>query len=142
MRIAIVGGSSYVEEDLEGFLVALYAKHPHATIVTGSATRSCEPAVRQRCHQLGFRTETPEPNHVAYGDEAMACQVNDILIGADAIVTVGSKGGSRAKIAETIWKRCHAWRKNPIPMHNIAAEVKTKATPKQRAKKPQAQLAA
>ncbi len=142
MRIAVVGGESYVKADLERFLVALYEKHPHATIVTGSATRSCEPFIRQRAHVLGFKVETPEPNYIAFGDEAMACQVNDILIGADVIITVGSKGGGRAKIAETIWKRCHAWRENAIPLHNIAAEVKTKAAPKQKAKKPQAQLAA
>jgi hypothetical protein len=98
--------------------------------------RSCEPRVAEVAHKLGFKTERPEPNHIAFGDAAMDCQVNDICAGADVIVTVGSKTGGRAKLAEVIWKRVHGWRENPIPLHNIAAPApKPKAAPVRRAKK-------
>ncbi|MBA2726498.1 MAG: hypothetical protein H0U53_10950 [Actinobacteria bacterium] len=135
MRIAIVGGANYVKETLDTFLTKLFQKHPGATIVVGSALRSCEPYVREKCHALGFTIITPEPNHVAFGDEAIACQVNDVLLNADVIVTVGSATGGRAKIATDVWKRCHAWRENPIPLHNVAAVVKEKKPVERKAKK-------
>ena len=144
LRIAIVGGASYVQDDLDTFLLTLHAKYPHATIVTGSAMRSCEPHVKDECFKLGFTVEVPEPNHAAFGDEAMLCQVNDVLIDADVIVTVGSPSGGRAKRAAEIHKRVDSCREtwNKRVLHNIAAPTVKKKEKTRRAKKPEAQLAA
>lgn len=137
-RIAVVGGASFSEPELDSFLTALYEKYPWATIVTGSAMRSCEPHVAEYARRLGFAVEQPEPNHYAFGDEAMDCQVNDIVVDADVIVTVGSPTGGRAKRAGEIHKRVDSCREkwNVRTLHNIAAPAKkAKAAPVRRAKK-------
>jgi hypothetical protein len=136
-RIAIVGGQSYVQADLNAFLDALYEKHPYATVVTGSAMRSCEQHVAEYAFRLGFDVSIPDPNYTAFGDEAMDCQVNDVLIDADVIVTVGSKTGGRAKLAAESHKRIDSWREpqNQRVLHNVAAPEKTPTVKKRRATK-------
>ena len=139
-RIAIVGGSSYDQEALDAFLLALAEKYPHASIVTGSAMRSCEEYIAKTCRTLGFDVEVPEPNHFAFGDEAVACQVNDVIADADVIVTVGSPTGGRAKIAADIHKRVDSCREpwNKRVLHNVAAPAKKpKAAKPRQAKKKQ-----
>ena len=140
-RIAVVGGASYNEVALDAFLAALYEKHPYATVVVGTALRSCEQHVAEEAFRLGFTVEQPEVNHKTFGDDAMLCQVNDVLIGADVIVTVGSPSGGRAKRAAEIHKRVDSCREpwNKRVLHNIAAPAKKATAPKPRKAKKKAE---
>lgn len=140
-KIAVVGGQNYIEEDLETFLRAMYEKYPYATVVIGSAHRSAEPHAAKFAFELGFKIERPEPNYMAFGDEAMDCQVNDVVAEADVIVTVGSPTGGRAKRAAEIHKRVDSCREpwNRRVLHNVAAPEKKAAKPKARRAKKKAE---
>ena len=105
-KVAIVGGTPghYVEVALTGFLQKLREKHPHVTIVTGSA-KGAEAQVREWCELVGMKLEVPPVKTEFLGKDAGLLQVCDVLADADAIVIVGTKGGQRAKLATDIHKR-------------------------------------
>ena len=107
-RIAIVGGASYSEAPLLSFLYDLSKKYPSATIVTGSG-RGAEGEVARTCKQLGMTVEIPPIHRKWFGSEAMMCQINDIISGADVIVVVGN--GGRPKQAIDIWHRMNMHRR-------------------------------
>ena len=93
------------------------------------------------------RIEVVASHHVSGGAKARDrpyCQVNEILMGADAIVLV-SEGG-RPKLAQEIWRRIDARREpqNQRPLHKIAyapGPEREKKTPVRKAKKKQEALA-
>ena len=138
-RIAVVGGISFDSQALDRFLLGVAEKYPYATVVTGSA-RGAERHVQDTCTVIGVPVEVPSVND-DFGDEALMCQVNDILLRADVIVTVGTPTGGRAKRAVEIHKRVYAWREewNRVELHNVAlpapTEKKKAANPKRATKR-------
>lgn len=150
LRIGFIGGESYIEADLEAFLLALHQKHPTAIIVTGLG-RGAERVVKTQMEAWGHTVEIP-PLHPEWFAHPLDCQVNDILIASDIIVTIGSPEGSRAKIARAIhrridmlyepWAKSHRMRELGRPLHNVAAPPTKKQKPGRRPSKKQKELIA
>lgn len=145
MKIALVGGTKFLPNEVDRFLLALQEKHPNATLITGEA-RGSEKHAAESARLLGFKVEVPALHPEWYGEEAPLCQINDVLIEADVIVTMGVTTGGRAKRAIEIWKRCDTFNNSdtklknvPMPsartMHHIAAPPKTERSSR-RASKP------
>jgi hypothetical protein len=147
MKIAVIGSGdnraeamSYDAVKLEAFILKLAEKYPHATIVTGNG-RGAEAATKALAQAIGLTVEQPELRDDLYGKAALACQINDVLIGADQIVIVGNATGVRPATAIAIHKRVDfttAYTTRAVrPLHVIAAPPpKKKAAPKRRATKP------
>lgn len=133
-RIAMIGGRDFDGYALDKFLAALYEKYPRAVIVTGSG-QGAERSIAIRAEQVGFTVEIPPVRPELYGSHAGMCQINDVMMGANVIVTVGSPNASRPKRAKEIWNRCdrdmNSW--NCRPYFNTAQPiVTTTAKPKKR----------
>lgn len=143
MRVAVVGGTSYVEAELEEFLYALHSKYPESVVVTGSG-RGAEAATKTLLDAIGHTVEVPVEHPEWYGKASGDCQVNDVLVGATVIVAVGSTTGGRVKIAADIHKRLNTHREpeNKVKLVSVAAPVKEKAAPKRKASKKKELLAA
>jgi len=156
MRIAFLGGTSYDAGALEDFLLALHQKYPDATIVTGNG-RGAEAKVKVQMEAWGHDVIVPTLDNAYSFSDPLACQVNDILLNADIIVTVGSRSAGRAKLAWDIHAR-QTYKKNPQggilktrgqpvpfldpenirPFHNVAApETKPKTATRRATKKPE-----
>jgi len=161
-RIAIVGGTDYVPEELEDFLYALHTKYPDALIITGNG-RGAEKEVQRLLEAIGHTVEIPrlhtefkhketsfsptdhqvgtiiEGDFLIYQDENGKTQHRFISPRADVIIIVGNPDSSRARKATDVWKRMDSWRdeRNRRPLHRVAApKAKAKAkkhrTPKKR----------
>jgi hypothetical protein len=153
VRIAIVGGTDFVPEELEDFLYALNNKYPDAIIVTGNG-QGAEKETQRLLEALGMTVEIPrlhtefkhketsfsptdhqvgtiiEGDFLIYQDENGKTQHRFISHRADVIVIVGNPDSSRPRKAINIWKRMDSWRdkKNQRPLHRVAAPpVKKKA---------------
>lgn len=140
--IAVVGGTDYVEADLEAFLYKLHSKYPEATIRTGNG-RGAEKAVKTLLEALGQPVFLPPLRPDLYLNP-LDCQINDILIGADVIVVVGNPDSSRPKRALDLWKRLDSWREPELQRRlvQVAAPPKKKVVKKHKATKRREQLAA
>ena len=145
-RIAIVGGTDFVAEELEDFLYTLNNKYPDATIVTGNG-RGAEKEAQRLLEALGMTVEVPrlhtefkhketsfsptdhqvgtiiEGDFLIYQDENGKTQHRFISPRADIIVIVGNPDSSRAMKAASIWKRMDSWRDahNQRVLHRVAA---------------------
>lgn len=107
----MVGGKSFSERALVAYFILLKNKYPRATIVTGSAA-GAERSIRELATHYGFEVEVPEVWHIL-GKEAAICQVNNIVLGADVIVCVGSPTSGRTKRAVEVWHRLNMHKKTP-----------------------------
>lgn len=158
MRIAIIGGTEYVEEELEDFLYKLHAKYPDSIIVTGDAVGrkekpSAEKATRTLMEALGHTVEVPPKNPQFAGIKSYSQsdhQVREIMGGilqlykdergvtrhrsltppADIIVTVGSETSNRAAMARKAWDKTAWYKYTPrTPYFNVATPKQEKAKP-------------
>lgn len=105
MRIAIVGGQYFDTNELDRFLFNLAEKYPDAVIVTGEG-RGAEKHTAESAKLLGFRVEqhtVTDQHRKWFGDAALDCQVNTILLDAEIIVLISN--GGRCKIALDWWHR-------------------------------------
>lgn len=104
MRIALIGGSKFKPNDVDKFLLKLNEKQADAIIITGEA-RGAEKHAAESARMLGFKVETLPLYEERFGKEAGLCQVNDIYMAAEIIVTMGSLTGGRVKRVIEIWHR-------------------------------------
>lgn len=142
MRVAFVGGSPghYDELHITDFLQKLRAKYPDVVIHVGSG-KGAEAQVREWAELVGVDTVIPDVDQAYYGAEADLMQVVDVIKEADAIVTMGTTGGARAKLAIEWWHRMNLHRRNergglvkpyvsqrerPIPLTSIGIKKKEK----------------
>jgi hypothetical protein len=143
----MIGGMDFDAVKLEDFLFKLAAKHPDVTIVTGNG-KGAEAIVKSTAESIGITVEQPALRDDLYGKAALGCQINDVLIGADVIVLIGSPSGTRPKIAADIHKRIdfkhHLSTREVRQLHVIAqnpAKPKAAVGRKQDAKKKRASAA-
>lgn len=136
MRVAMIAGRDIDQMKLTAFLQGLRKKYPDCTIITGNGIGG-ESRIKEFVKLVDMKLEVPEQHPEWFGEDAGDCQVNDIMLTADVIVTVGSRTAERNKIAEMIYKRMDAWRGGfmggqPRPRMHIAELPKEEAAPKPR----------
>lgn len=139
-RLAVIGGMSFVEDDLRDWLTSLYAKHPTVSILIGNG-RGAEQAAARIAVELGFQCERSK--WVQDWQDAIL-EVNYLVADVDAVLIVGSTGGERAKRALEILKRVDTCREPHNKRHVIyvgAKPVEKKAAKPRRATKKRETLA-
>ena len=137
VNVAVIGGARYDEQKLDDFVFKLAEKHPDAVIFTGGG-KGAEKRVIALGTAIGLKVRQAQLYEEWYGDEALICQVNSILIASgliSPIVLVGS--GARVTRAKEIVKRLSPYESTPRLVHEIARlpTVAREPAPR-RAKKP------
>lgn len=137
LHVAIVGGARFDEAKLEDFIFKLAEKHPDAVIFTGSGKGS-EKRVIALGEGLGLKVRKAQLYEQWYGEDALICQVNSILVASglmSPLVLVGT--GARVTRAKEIRKRLSPYEKEPRLVHEIAKVPTVEREPAPRkAKKP------